>query len=109
MYLVGCAYNCCWEHDSLRVAKGPGGRLKWVDRTPAMAAGLTDHRWTMHELLSRPIPLPPWGAPKRRARPPKRIEAPQPVAACPRFNGVLPAHHLPPEKPVGPKGGRPPV
>jgi hypothetical protein len=51
MYLVGCAYNFCWEHDSLRVAAGPGSRLKWSERTPAMAAGLTDHMWTMRELL----------------------------------------------------------
>ena len=76
MYLVGCAYNFCWEHDSLRVAAEPGERLKWRSRTPAMAAGLTDHRWTMHELLSYPIPLPPWVAPKRRGRPPKRFQAP---------------------------------
>ena len=80
MYLVGCAYNFCWEHDSLRVAARPGERLKWRARTPAMAAGLTDHRWTMHELLSQPIPLPPWVAPKRRGRPPKRFQAPEPVA-----------------------------
>src|SRR5947208_12054397 len=33
MYLVGCAYNFCWEHDSLRVAEGPGGRPKWKPRT----------------------------------------------------------------------------
>ena len=52
MYLVGCAYNFCWEHDSLR-AGGPGrSGWKWQERTPAMAAGLTDHRWTMRELLS---------------------------------------------------------
>jgi transposase-like protein len=81
MYLVGCAYNFCWEHDSLRIAAEPGGQLKWVARTPAMAAGLTDHRWTMHELLSQPIPLPHWVALKRRGRPPKRIQAPQPVTA----------------------------
>ena len=79
MYLVGCAYNFCWDHDSLRTAAPPGGRLKWRDRTPAMAAGLTDHRWTMRELLGAPIPLPPWVAPKRRGRPPKRFEAPRPV------------------------------
>ena len=81
MYLVGCAYNFCWEHDSLRVAAGPGERLKGRVRTPAMAAGLTDHRWTMHELLSYPIPLPPWVAPKRRGRPPKRFQAPVAVPA----------------------------
>ncbi len=81
MYLVGCAYNFCWEHDSLRVAAPAGGGLKWQARTPAMAAGLTDHRWTMRELLGQPIPLVPWVAPKRRGRPPKRIQAPQPVTA----------------------------
>jgi transposase-like protein len=75
MYLVGCAYNFCWFHDSLRVAAGVGGRRKWPERTPAMAAGLTDHRWTMREWLSRPIPLPPWVPPKRRGRPPKRLQA----------------------------------
>ena len=34
---------------------------------PAQAAGLTDHRWTVHELLTVPCPLPPV---KRRGRPP---------------------------------------
>jgi hypothetical protein len=69
MYLVGCADNFCWEHDSLRVATQPGERLKWRVRTPAMAAGLADHRWTVHELLSYPIPLPPWVAPKAPGAP----------------------------------------
>jgi transposase-like protein len=75
MYLVGCAYNFCWFHDSLRVAAGAGGCRKWQERTPAMAAGLTDHRWTMREWLSQSIPLPPWVPPKRRGRPPKRLQA----------------------------------
>ena len=78
MYLVGCAYNFCWEHDSLRVA-APSREVgsSGSERTPAMAAGLTDHRWTMHELLSQPIPLPPWVAPKRRGRPPRPKNQPQ--------------------------------
>src|SRR5262245_39794929 len=46
MYLVGCAHNFCWVHDSLRVAADPELGRKWRERTPAMAAGLTDHCWT---------------------------------------------------------------
>jgi transposase-like protein len=76
MYLVGCAYNFCWEHDSLRVAAPLGESVKWWGRTPAMAAGLTDHQWTMRELLGYAIPLSPWVAPKRRGRPPKRSQMP---------------------------------
>jgi hypothetical protein len=71
MYLVGCAYNFCWEHDSLRVPAGPGAPHRWQARTPAMAAGLTDHRWTLTEVLHYRVPLPCWVAPKRRGRPPK--------------------------------------
>ncbi len=74
MYLVGCAYNLCWEHDSLRLAAGPDAPTKWRDRTPAMAAGLTDHRWTMAELLHYHVPLPAWAAPTRRGRP-RRVGA----------------------------------
>ena len=79
MYLVGCAYNFCRYHDSLRLAAPEGASHKWQERTPAMAAGLTDHRWTMLELLSYKVPLPLWVAPKRRGRPPK--EPQQPVMA----------------------------
>jgi hypothetical protein len=59
VYLVGTAYNFCWPHDSLW-EDAPHGwlgtrrRIAW--RTPAMAAGLTDHIWTMHELLSFHVP-----------------------------------------------------
>jgi transposase-like protein len=74
MYLVGCAYNFCWLHQSLRLAAPAGAPWKWQERTPAMAAGLTAHRWTMRELLCYPVPLPPWVAPKRRGRPPKRVQ-----------------------------------
>lgn len=52
MYLAGCIYNFCYSHDSLRLAAPVGGSKKWIERTPAMAAGLTDHQWTMKELLS---------------------------------------------------------
>ena len=76
MYLVGCAYNFCWEHSSLRrLAPAAAGR-KWQGRTPAMAAGLTDHRWTLRELLSYQVPRPAWAPPQRRGRPPKRTRPP---------------------------------
>jgi len=70
MYLVGTAYNFCWPHASLRTRRvGPG--RKWLERTPAMAAGLADHPWTLHDLLTYQVPPAPWVAPKRRGRPPK--------------------------------------
>jgi hypothetical protein len=71
MWLVGTAYNFCWPHDSLRLRAAPGAPHKWLQRTPAMAAGLADHPWTIGELLRLQIPLPRWVAPKRRGRPPK--------------------------------------
>ena len=54
MWLVGTAYNVCWPHASLRL-RACGGR-KWQERTPAMAAGLTDHVWTMEEMLRYRVP-----------------------------------------------------
>ena len=74
MYLVGCAYNFCWSHGSLRLPAAQGSARLWSERTPAMAAGLTDHPWTMAELLRYQIPLPPWEPPKRRGRPPKPVQ-----------------------------------
>jgi transposase-like protein len=50
MYLVGCVYNFCKAHRSLRVQQQRG--KKWLHRTPAMAAGWTDHVWSIRELLA---------------------------------------------------------
>jgi len=74
MFLVGCLYNFCTPHDSLRVPLyiGRYGRRHWVPRTPALAAGLTDHIWSVEELLTFKVPPPPFVPPKRRGRPPKR-------------------------------------
>ena len=73
-WLVGWAYNFCWLHQSLRLAAPAGAPWQWQACTPAMAAGLTDHRWTMRELMRSQVPLPPWVAPKRQGRPPKRAQ-----------------------------------
>jgi hypothetical protein len=81
MWLVGGAYNFCWEHDSLRQPAPSGAGRAWQGRTPAMAAGLTDHRGSMAELLHYRVPLPAWVVPKRRGRPPKAAPAPPPMAA----------------------------
>jgi transposase-like protein len=73
MFIVGCIYNFCTYHDSLRVAfcLAKGGQ-RWLQRTPTIAAGLTDHRWTMEELFNFKVPPPRWTPPKRRGRPSKQ-------------------------------------
>jgi len=81
MWLVGCTYNFCWLHESLRLRAPAGAPWKWQERTPALAAGLTDHRWTMPELLRYQVPLSAWVAPTRRGRPPKRLLQPAMAAA----------------------------
>jgi len=43
MYLIGCTYNLCWSHHQL-------------EQTPAMAAGLTDHAWSLREVLTYKVP-----------------------------------------------------
>lgn len=51
-------YNFVRPHQALRVRlpkPGPHGR-KWEKRTPAMAAGLTDHVWSLDELLMFRVP-----------------------------------------------------
>ena len=60
-------YHFVRPHRSLRVAlPQPGGRgdslaaRRYRQRTPAMAAGLTDRRWTVRELLLLPLPSGGW-------------------------------------------------
>jgi len=57
MWLVGTVYNFCTPHTSL--ARG---------QTPAMASGITDHRWGMDELLHYRVPPAPWQPPKKWGR-----------------------------------------
>ncbi len=61
-------YNFCLPHASLRLpllqpepTKGNGSAKRWQPRTPAMAAGLTDHVWTLREVLL--FRVPPWPQP----------------------------------------------
>jgi len=64
MYLIGCSYNFCFSHHELSKAKHLGSPC-----TPAMAAGLTDHVWSLIELLKYRVTPPPWIPPKKRGRP----------------------------------------
>jgi transposase-like protein/IS1 family transposase len=71
--LLGLAYNYCWTHESLRVRAIGTGR-RWLERTPAMAAGLADRPYGLDELLRMPAHPVPLAAPRtpRRGRPPTR-------------------------------------
>ncbi len=62
-------YHFVRPHASLRVAlaqtRQRGGRRvpqRYRQRTPAMAAGLTPRRWTVHDLLAVPLPCDPFSA-----------------------------------------------
>jgi IS1 family transposase len=61
-------YNFCLPHASLRLpllqpqpTKGMGSAKCWRPRTPVMAAGLTNHVWTLREVLG--FRVPPWAQP----------------------------------------------
>jgi len=70
MYLVGCFYNFCDFHHSLRLKLSVGSfGYRWVQRTPAIAAKLTDHPWTPVELFAFKVPPPRWKPPLQRGRP----------------------------------------
>jgi hypothetical protein len=49
-------YNFVKPHKSLRLEISDRNR-KWTQRTPAMAEGLTDHIWSLRELLDFRIPV----------------------------------------------------
>jgi hypothetical protein len=59
-------YNFCLPHSSLRQPllvpepiNGTGSAKLWQPCTPAMAAGLTDHVWTLKEVLLYRVPPGP--------------------------------------------------
>lgn len=61
MWLVGCVYNFCTDHEALKIPLpvSPQKRF-WIRRTPAIAAALTDHRWSIAELLAFKRPPVGW-------------------------------------------------
>jgi hypothetical protein len=50
-YFIGYSYNFCWPVRTLRVREPEGS---WQARTPAMAAGLSDHVWSTWEWITYP-------------------------------------------------------
>jgi hypothetical protein len=68
MYVIGTVDNFWTPHVSLRLTPSGANRCG-VQRTPAMAAGITDHCWSVHALLSYHVPPPHWTPPKQRGRP----------------------------------------
>jgi hypothetical protein len=61
-------HNFCLPHASLRIpfvlpepTNGTGSAKRWQPQTPAMAAGLTDHVWSVREMLL--FRVPPWPQP----------------------------------------------
>jgi len=66
--LYSVYYNFCLPHASLRLSlsppeptRGAGSAKSWRPCTPAMAAGLTAHVWTLREVLV--FRVPPWPQP----------------------------------------------
>jgi IS1 family transposase len=66
--MVQVYHNFCLSHASLRLplpqpapTKGTGSAKRWHPCTPAMAAGLTDHVWTLRAVLL--FRVPPWPQP----------------------------------------------
>ena len=57
--LEDAVFNVVRPHQALRIAMPqPTLGRKWQQRTPAMAAELTDHIWSLEELLSYRVPPP---------------------------------------------------
>ncbi len=73
MDLVGTVSNFCTVHARLRLTASAAGTAP-RQRTPAMAAGITEHCWTVQELLSFHVPPPRWTPPKRRGRPSRAFQ-----------------------------------
>lgn len=76
MMVMGCVYNFCTPHHSLRLtielprSSKRRYRYRHIQRTPAMAASLTDHCWSVAELLTFKVPAR-YNPPKKRGRKPK--------------------------------------
>ena len=67
VYLMGTLYNFCTPHHRLR--------KEGCQLTPAIVSGITDHSWSVRELLTYKVPPPPWTPPSKRGRRSKALQA----------------------------------
>jgi len=67
MWLIGTVYNFCSVHASLSTSE--------EQCTPAMAAGISDHCWSVEELLWYKVAPEQWRPPKQRGRRSKAMQA----------------------------------
>jgi len=51
MHLYQAYFNLSRSHRGLRQRLNGNGMVKWNHRSPAVAAGITDHVWTLRELM----------------------------------------------------------
>ncbi len=87
LHLLRLTYNWCWTHESLRL-RAIGTDHRWIERTPAMAAGLAARPADLADLLRLPVHPVPLTAPRppRRGRPSGRgrvIPFPSPASVPP--------------------------
>ena len=98
MYLIGGTYNFCFPHHELSQAKHFGYAC-----TPAMAAGLTDHIWSVLEMLTYKIAPALWSEPRPSRRSRKKAISEPMLPKRPR--GRPRKHPLPdPTLPKRPRG-----
>jgi IS1 family transposase len=91
-YFTKYSYNFCWPVRTLREQTDDG---RYRQRTPAMAAGLADHVWSLERLTipcscnhnvrtnSQHLSLSPPGAPRRSPPAASRPSAPPAIAGSP--------------------------
>lgn len=98
MYLLGCTYNFCFAHQELSKPDHFGFAC-----SPAMAAGVTDHLWSVQEVLVYKIAPAPWVAAKAGRRSRKKEAAELMLPKRPRGRPRI--HPLPdPTLPKRPRG-----
>jgi AT hook motif len=85
MYLIGCTYNFCFSHQELSKKTHFGCPTR-----PAMAAALTDHIWSIRELLwykvapALSVQATPDKPKRSRGRPRKPVDVEQTQPKRPR-------------------------